>query len=387
MCRWLTPFRFGRRKKAGSRVDDGAATRDSRGEWVPRVLQAGQPFVWPPQPAKLLRFLIGFPGFLWPFGAAFYYGLAWLTWRFLQPGAPDLATFTQLRADWILPMYARNVVMLLVLAGVWHVVLYWRRSQDTRFKYNKRWPSTKSKAFLFNNQTWDNMFWSIASGATIWTLYEVLLLWAYGHGVLPFADLRTNPVWHFAFFLVLPFWQDFHFYVVHRITHWKPLYKAAHYLHHRNTNVGPWSGLSMHPIEHLLYFTRWIILLVVPSHPIHMLYLMQRPAIGPAVGHAGFDQLVLKKDFGHADLDRQLLPLPAPPPLRVQLRHHGHPVRPVVRLVPRRHAGVLRTHAAQAADAARRSYLRRTVSRASAVCTYMIAYRWTECQKVCGRGD
>ena len=282
-------------EEASARVDDGAATRDSRGEWVPRVLQPGQPFVWPPDLKKLLRFLIGFPGFLWPFGAAFYYGLAWLTWRFLQPGAPDLTTFTQLRADWILPMYARNVVMLLVLAGVWHVVLYWRRTQDTRFKYNKRWPSTKSKAFLFNNQTWDNMFWSIVSGATIWTLYEVLLLWAYGHGLLPFADLRANPVWHFAFFLVLPFWQDFHFYVVHRITHWKPLYKAAHYLHHRNTNVGPWSGLSMHPIEHLLYFTRWIILLVVPSHPIHMLYLMQRPAIGPAVGHAGFDQLVLKK--------------------------------------------------------------------------------------------
>ena len=279
-----------------SSVDDGTTTRNSRGEWSPRVLRPGQPFIWPPQPKKLLRYLMGFPGFLWPFGAAFYYGLAWLTWRFLQPGAPDLANFTQLRADWILPMYARNVVLLLVLAGVWHVVLYWRRPQGTRFKYNKRWLSKNSKAFLFKNQTWDNMFWSIGSGGTIWTLYEVLLLWAYGHGFLPFASLRSNPLWHLAFFAVLPFWQDFHFYFVHRISHWKPIYKAAHYLHHRNTNVGPWSGLSMHPIEHLLYFTRWIILLVVPSHPIHMLYLMQRPAIGPAIGHSGFDQLVLKKN-------------------------------------------------------------------------------------------
>ena len=89
--------------EARGRVDDGAATRDTRGEWAPRVLQPGPPFVWPPQPAKLLRFLIGFPGFLGPFGAAFYYGLAWVTWRFLQPGAPALTTFTQLRAGWILP--------------------------------------------------------------------------------------------------------------------------------------------------------------------------------------------------------------------------------------------------------------------------------------------
>ena len=51
----------------------------------------------------------------------------------------------------------------------------------------------------------------------------------------------------------------------------------------------------MHPIEHLLYFTRWIILFIVPSHPIHMFYLMQRPALNPALGHTGFDRIVLKE--------------------------------------------------------------------------------------------
>jgi sterol desaturase/sphingolipid hydroxylase (fatty acid hydroxylase superfamily) len=281
---------------AATGTDDGGETRDARGEWTPRVLGKAPPFIWPIQPRKILRFLLGFPGFLWPFGAAAYYGLAALTWYFLQPGADQLGNFSQLRAGWILPMYARNLVLLLVFAGALHLLLYWRRVQGTRFKYNSRWPSTSSKAFLFNDQVKDNMFWSLASGATIWTLYEVLMLWAYGNGWLPFATLRSNPVWFVGLAVVLPFWQDLHFYVVHRITHWKPLYKAAHYLHHRNTNVGPWSGLSMHPIEHLLYFTRWIILFLVPSHPIHMFYLMQRPALNPALGHTGFDRIVLKED-------------------------------------------------------------------------------------------
>ena len=31
------------------------------------------------------------------------------------------------------------------------------------------------------------------------------------------------------------------------------LYKHVHALHHRNINVGPWSGLSMHPVEHIIY--------------------------------------------------------------------------------------------------------------------------------------
>ena len=277
-------------------IDDGTETRDARGEWTPRILGKVQPFVWPVQPRKLLQFVFGFPGFLWPFGAVVHYGLGALTWNFLQPGAGQLENFSQLSVGWILPMYLRNVVMLLIVAGILHGILYWRRMQGCRFKYNSRWPGTSNRMFLFNNQVKDNIFWSLASGVTIWTLYEVFMLWAYGNGWVSFITLYSNPIWFVALAIILPFWQDVHFYVVHRVSHWKPLYDAAHYLHHRNVNVGPWSGLSMHPIEHILYFSRWIILFIVPSHPIHMFYLLQRPALNPALGHTGFDRIVLTKD-------------------------------------------------------------------------------------------
>ena len=277
---------------AATEIDDGSLSRDARGEWRPRILGKALPFRWPVQPRELFRFFLGFPGFLWPFGAAAHYGLAAVTWRFLQPGSAQLSNFSHLSVGWILPMYLRNLVMLLLVAGTLHIILYWRRLQGTRFKYNSRWPGTHSKIFLFNNQVRDNMFWSLASGATIWTVYEVLMLWAYGNGWLSFITLSGNPVWFVVLATILPFWQDVHFYVIHRISHWKPLYDAAHYLHHRNTNVGP----SMHPIEHLLYFSRWAILFIVPSHPIHMFYLMQRPALNPALGHTGFDRILLKKD-------------------------------------------------------------------------------------------
>jgi len=270
-------------------VDIVQGKRDARGEWKPKGLPGPTPpFRLPFNPKAILQ---------WLFSEHIFYVLkmtvlAVVVWYFLTPNLDQMQT---LKVGPVVLIFLRNVALLMVYAGRLHWRLYVRKTQDMKYKYTNRWPATKDSRFLFGNQTWDNMFWSIGSGGTIWTLYEVLLLWAYGHGFLPFASLRSNPLWHLAFFAVLPFWQDFHFYFVHRISHWKPIYKAAHYLHHRNTNVGPWSGLSMHPIEHLLYFTRWIILLVVPSHPIHMLYLMQRPAIRPAIGHSGFDQLVLKK--------------------------------------------------------------------------------------------
>jgi hypothetical protein len=31
--------------------------------------------------------------------------------------------------------------------------------------------------------------------------------------------------------------------------HFEPIYKYVHSLHHKSYNPGPWSGLSMHPIE------------------------------------------------------------------------------------------------------------------------------------------
>jgi sterol desaturase/sphingolipid hydroxylase (fatty acid hydroxylase superfamily) len=79
-------------------------------------------------------------------------------------------------------------------------------------------------------------------------------------------------VYFVAMMLLIPLVRDIHFYWVHRLLHWKPLYKAAHYLHHRNVNVGPWSGLSMHPIEHLLYFTGVLLHWILPSHPLHAIF-------------------------------------------------------------------------------------------------------------------
>ena len=49
--------------------------------------------------------------------------------------------------------------------------------------------------------------------------------------------------------------QKFHFYFAHRMTHLRSLYTYVHSLHHRNTDIEPFAGLCMHPVEHLFYFS------------------------------------------------------------------------------------------------------------------------------------
>ena len=138
-----------------------------------------------------------------------------------------------------------------------------------------------------------NVFWSLASGLPIWTAWEVVGLWLFASGRIPWLNWADHPVWFVALMLLIPLWRELHFYAVHRLIHWPPLYKTVHSLHHRNTNPWPWSGLSMHPVEHLVYFSAVAIHWIVPSHPIHFLFNSVHLMMAPAPGHAGFAQVEL----------------------------------------------------------------------------------------------
>jgi sterol desaturase/sphingolipid hydroxylase (fatty acid hydroxylase superfamily) len=275
----------------GSCPEPSFGTRNKRGEWRPPYPVKYAPlFVWPLRPLKALKWVLSFPGFLWPWNSI-WLGISLLTWFYLQP---ELSRCAEFRFDWIARMFLRNMVLLWIVSGGWHLILYTLKLQGTEQKYDPRWQAKNDKNFLFKNQVWDNIFWSCAFGCPIWTAYEALLMWGYANGKLPYADWATHPVYFCVWLCLIPFWREFHFYWIHRLIHWRPLYKAVHYLHHKNINPGPWSGLAMHPVEHLLYFSVLLIHLVVPSHPIHMLFNAQHTALTPAGGHHGFEGPVLK---------------------------------------------------------------------------------------------
>ncbi len=268
--------------------DSGFGVEDARGNWAPnQPVSYGPLFAWPPDLRALGKWLFGFPGFFLPWNVLYAVG-AVLIWMFLTPSLETMAT---LAPGWILLVLLRNLALAIAVYGAWHLWLYVWRRQDTVFKYNRQWPRPSS-TFLFGNQTLDNMTWTLASGVPIWTAYEVLLLWAYASGTIPILSPSEHPIGFMAVFLLVPFIHEVGFYFAHRLLHWPPLYRAAHALHHRNVNPGPWSGLSMHPIEHVIYFSTILLFFVIPSHPIHMINLASRLGVAPAQGHTGFDRLV-----------------------------------------------------------------------------------------------
>ena len=259
--------------------------------WHPPLPLEGVPvFVWPPRPVAAVRYLVSlaFMGsVLVPFGV-----LAAISWLYLQP---ELERCAEIEAGWILQMYARNLALMLLVAGGLHLYFHTFRRQGAERKFDPRDLATDNPRFFARDQVWDNMLWTCASGVTLWTIYEAGFMWAYANDLLPFyLRASEHPVWFVVTLIMIPFWASLHFYFVHRLLHWKPLYRIAHALHHRNDNTGPWSGLSMHPVEHLLYLSSILIHVVIASHPIHILFHMQWNTLGAATSHTGFEALTFR---------------------------------------------------------------------------------------------
>ena len=219
-----------------------------------------------------------------------YLLLAIAIWHLVQPPLEDTKTVA---VDWIGAVWLRNILLMTAIATALHLWLYRWRKQGDRFRFMRTSPTAAGSKFLGGQQLRDNVFYTLASGVTIWTIYECLMWLAYANDIAPTATLASNPVWFVLWFPLIGIWYSFHFYWVHRLLHWQPMYRRFHSVHHRNVTIGPWSGFSMHPVEHLLYLSSLFIHLVVPSHPIHMLFHVYWLTLATATSHSGYEALVV----------------------------------------------------------------------------------------------
>mgnify|MGYP001159715554 FL=1 len=258
------------------------------GNYEPANIELPPLYSRPLRIAPALRYL--FFDILFPLGFM-YLAVAFPIWWYFTPPVETMAVFSP---DWIALLWLRNCILLCLFAGGLHWWLHLKKQQGGFYRMNRKALATDPKAFLWGNQIKDNIFWSIASGVTIWTGYEAISYWIYASGRLPIVD---NLWWGMASVYVLFFWSTLNFYVGHRFLHWRPMYQSVHSLHHRNVDIGPWSGISMHPIEHLLYFSPFVLWWFIPVHPIIIIVTGLYQALNPTVTHSGFEYLQLGSKF------------------------------------------------------------------------------------------
>jgi sterol desaturase/sphingolipid hydroxylase (fatty acid hydroxylase superfamily) len=207
---------------------------------------------------------------------------------------PSLEQAQSFAIGWIAQVWAVNLGLMIAVAGGLHWYFYMAGAQGARLKFEKRPLAKSNRLWTFSDQVHDNMFWTLGSGVAQLTAFQVVILWAMANGYAPAITIADHPIWFFFALLLLPIWSAFHFYWVHRLLHVPFLYRYVHSLHHRNVNVGPWSGMSMHPVEHLLYHSTLLIHFIVPLHPIHLIFGVVYNGPGAAMTHAGYEDLLVK---------------------------------------------------------------------------------------------
>ena len=263
-------------------------TRNKRGDWAPKEpLQIASSWA---KPFNLMKFLRFIPEYLFPWNA-FHMATALLYWFYVVPPVETLQT---LAWSWALWLYAVNAAAIFVMYGSVELFWYVKRKQGTRFKYNGKFPADQpSDVFWFKSQNIDNFLRSFFISIPLWTLVEVIFLYAFAKGYVPWLTWSDNPWYLAALVLLCPVIHEVHFFCIHRLIHTDFLYKWVHSVHHNSVNPSPWSSMSMHPVEGLMYFAVALWVLVLPAHPLIAIHLFTIPAFGAIVGHIGFDRIEL----------------------------------------------------------------------------------------------
>lgn len=224
--------------------------------------------------------LLTSPNFLWASIALILYGLA----------PYDLTVSSTAAAGPLTIQFfsERFPIWLAITLGYdtfWHIALY-------VFQLASR-PFLPTRLYKIDKVI-HNIFWT-TSGITIWTAFENVICYLWATGRLSYITDATSfgSLWgRLAFLLALggvPLWRSLHFYFAHRFIHMDDMYKQVHSLHHRNTDVEPFSGLCMHPVEHLYYFACILPSLVFYCSPFAFLWNGVHLLLSPGASHSGYE--------------------------------------------------------------------------------------------------
>ena len=229
------------------------------------------------------NFFINSPNFVWFLVAATDYVLC----------PYDLSAAKTFAADWVLYRCVINTFIMLTYFGFWSLTLYARGFG--RRKFNKDHVAGAGR--MFHN------IWYCVLGSIQLGLWEALFMHCYATGKLEYISNEEafstpgNIARMIGWTLAVPLYRSLHFYFAHRFIHIRALYKYVHSLHHRNTDIEPFSGLCMHPIEHLYYYSCVGPSLYFRMSPFHTMWNLIHLLISPAASHSGWENCMQSDQF------------------------------------------------------------------------------------------
>lgn len=187
-----------------------------------------------------------------------------------------------------LPAWVLSAVFVfgryLLMAGSVYLIFYvWLKARFRRYKIQLKDPR---RSVVLSEVR--HSFYTALIFATMGTGISVARSFGYTRQYTHIADYGIA---YLAFSMVLlVFLHDTYFYWMHRLMHRPHWFRLIHRVHHESFNPTPMAALSFHPLEALLEFGIVpLVVLVIPLHPLALLWLSFWSMVWNIIGHLGFE--------------------------------------------------------------------------------------------------
>ncbi|MEO1111606.1 MAG: sterol desaturase family protein, partial [Pseudomonadota bacterium] len=180
--------------------------------YLPEVpLKTSPFFIWPLNPVEMAKWL--WNSWFLITEKLIILAISFACYVWFQPPLDDMKSF---EIGWIAQIYMRNILLTLIVAGSLHLWFYTWSAQGQKLKFDPRPLMVNGKQFTLGGQVRDNMVWTLGTGVLIWTAFEAVCFWALANGYMRLITFEADPLWFVAIFFLIPVWESFYFYLIHR---------------------------------------------------------------------------------------------------------------------------------------------------------------------------
>ena len=185
----------------------------------------------------------------------------------------------------------------LLPAGTTYFIFYiFQKGQFSNQHIQKRYPTARSIRHEIK--------WSLIA-ISLFALLTLLLYQAVVDGYTKMYFTVSERGWLYlvgsAFLSIVLY--DTYYYWMHRFMHLKKVFPYVHKVHHRSHTPSPWSILAFSPLEAVLEFLIYpLLLFLLPMHPLSIGFFVLYNIVLNTGGHIGFE--IIPKSFFHHRLLR-----------------------------------------------------------------------------------
>lgn len=163
--------------------------------------------------------------------------------------------------------------------------------------------------FIRNNRKWKHLriqqklpgpgsirreiTWSVISLA-IFALYTTVLVHyiSLGYTKMYFNIHEYGIAWLVISPVAALFIHDTFYYFMHRLMHWKKIFRYVHLLHHRSVTPTPFAIYAFQPLETIVQFGIYpLLLFTIPLHPYSLFAFLLYDLVVNTAGHSGIEFL------------------------------------------------------------------------------------------------